>query len=102
MRERSVRRVHFDKGRLRSRSTNTANYKTEYEGRDLRLSLIARNNNTRVYDFISVRTVLLFYLIRRTLPFPLIVLRELRSTRSASANTRRKFSPSIFLISCSL
>ena len=37
---------------------NNANYKTEYESRDLRHSLIARNNNMRVYDFISVRIVL--------------------------------------------
>src|SRR6185503_5590135 len=40
-RERSFLRVRFDKGPWRSRNTNNANYKTEYERRDLRLSFSA-------------------------------------------------------------
>jgi len=44
----------------------------------------------------------MIYLIRRKLPSPLIDLLMVRATRSASANARKKFSPSIFLMSRSL
>jgi len=40
--------------------------------------------------------------IRRVLPSPLIDRLILRATRSASANTRNKFPPSILRMSCSL
>src|SRR2546425_377615 len=43
-----------------------------------------------------------YLLIRRVLPPPLIDRLILRATNSAFANTRRKFSPRILRMSCSL